>query len=150
MDLSASDGNLELLEFNQYELNYDVKVNSDVSSIEVTATADDENATITIDGKEGTNKLIDLFIGDTVIKVEVTAEDGETKKTYTITVEREVPPLSEDANLIDLTVSEGELTPAFAADDDEYIVEVEDDITSIEVSAIAADDENATIKIDQI
>ncbi|NDI34415.1 S-layer homology domain-containing protein [Chengkuizengella sediminis] len=76
---------------------YSVEVVNDITSIEVSSTAEDEHATITIDGEEGTNKLMDLLVGVTVIEVEVTAEDGETKKTYTITVTRDAPPISDES-----------------------------------------------------
>ena len=54
----------------------------------------------------------------------VTAEDGVTTKTYTISFTVTPPVLSSDASLTDLTVSEGTLTPAFAAATTGYSVEL--------------------------
>jgi hypothetical protein len=52
-----------------------------------------------------------LTVGDNPFYIIVTAEDGVTTKTYTVTVHR----ASSDATLSGLTVSEGSLLPAFAS-----------------------------------
>lgn len=61
---------------------YTVSVANNVSSITVNATATDSNAKVTGTGK--TN----LSVGKNTVSVKVTAEDGATTKTYTITVTR--------------------------------------------------------------
>ena len=57
--------------------------------------------------------------GDTVIKVKVTAEDGNATQTYMVTVKRAAPDASTDATLSDLVVNDGNmdltLTPTFAS-----------------------------------
>ena len=55
---------------------------------------------------------VDLNAGANVVKVEVTAEDGTTMKTYTVTVDRMV---STDAPLKTLSLSQGVLTPTFTS-----------------------------------
>ena len=60
----------------------------------VTATPLDSDATtvIKLNGTVDADGTVDLELGsDNVITVEVTAEDGTTKKTYTVTVTREAP-----------------------------------------------------------
>ena len=54
-----------------------------------------------------------LAEGDNVITVEVTAEDGATTQTYTVTVTRQAP--ATDATLSALSLSGITLTPTFAA-----------------------------------
>ena len=56
----------------------------------VTATANDDGATyaVKLDGVEDTDGTVDLAVGENVITIESTAENGQTKKTYTVTVTR--------------------------------------------------------------
>ena len=61
---------------------------------------------------------IALAVGANPILVEVTAQDGTTKITYTVTVTRAAGALSSDATLSNLTSSTGTLTPSFAPADD--------------------------------
>ena len=49
----------------------------------------DATVVIKLDGTEDSDGTVDLATGTNVITVEVTAEDGTTKKTYTVTVTRE-------------------------------------------------------------
>lgn len=61
------------------------------ASIDVTATVTSANATMTVNGVAvvfGTSKTVFLPVGQTAIPVVVTAQDGTTTKTYTITVTR--------------------------------------------------------------
>ena len=46
-----------------------------------------------------------LAVGDNAVSVVVTAEDGETTRTYTVAITRAAPPLSDDATLRSLTLS---------------------------------------------
>ena len=66
-------------------------------------------------------------VGDTVITVKVTAEDGSTMQTYTVTVTVTQPP-STDATLRDLVLSHGTtvvpLTPGFMSETKEYTAKV--------------------------
>ena len=60
-----------------------------MSSTTVTATPNHSGATVVIKlgGTEDDDRTVDLAVGDNVITVEVTAEDG-SDKTYTVTVTR--------------------------------------------------------------
>ena len=55
----------------------------------VTAIAVSETATVKINGVSGNSKTIPLNVGSNLITLLVTAEDGETLKTYTIDITRE-------------------------------------------------------------
>ena len=74
--------------------------------------ATDPNATLS--GDTGT---VALQAGENMLTLTVIAEDGDATLTYTVIVTRAeliVEPNS-DATLATLTVSEGELTPAFSS-----------------------------------
>ena len=70
-------------EFNSETENYTVDVAYSIEEITITATATDENATVS--GDTGT---FPLETGDNEFTITVTAEDGTTSKTYTVTVNR--------------------------------------------------------------
>ena len=69
--------------FNTATTNYTAPVGNSVSSITITATASNTNATVNGDGIKSLN------IGENIITIVVTAEDGTTQKVYTITITRE-------------------------------------------------------------
>ena len=86
---------------------YAAEVGYGVTETTVSATVNDGGAsyTVKLDGVADSDGLIPLAVGSNVIAVEVTAEDGETTKTYTVTVTRAAPPLSTDATLSGLALS---------------------------------------------
>ena len=128
---------------------YTADVAPTVSSITVTPTATDAAATITVDGTAtasgSPSASINLSGGDNAISVVVTAEDGTTTRTYTVTVTRAT--LSTDATLSALTLSAGTLTPAFASATTTYRAAVEDTVSSVTVTPTATGDA-ATITVD--
>ena len=67
-----------------------------------------------------------------VIAIDVTAEDGETTRTYTVTVTRAAPP-STDASLSGLTLS-GVDFGTFAADTTSYSARVANSVTQTTVT----------------
>ena len=75
--------------------------------------------------------------GDTVITAEVTAQDGITTKTYTVTVTRAAaqPPQSDDATLSALSLSGVSLSPAFASRTITYTASVANSVESTTVTA---------------
>jgi hypothetical protein len=64
---------------------YSVTVANSVSSITISAVANDENAVVSGDGTFALNVGVNTFA------VVVTAQDGETTQTYTVTVNRAAP-----------------------------------------------------------
>lgn len=59
---------------------YTATVGADVEKLTVSAPANDDKASVSVSGNEG------LQLGENTITCKVTAEDGETSKTYTILV----------------------------------------------------------------
>ena len=86
---------------------YTAEVANDVTKTTVTPTANHEGATyaIKLDGVTDADGVIPLAVGSNVITIEVTAEDGNTAKTYTVTVTRAERPASEPAVAIGLSPS---------------------------------------------
>ncbi|MFZ4451452.1 S-layer homology domain-containing protein [Salibacterium aidingense] len=89
-DVTLSTGTLDPT-FKESTTNYNMDVTYAESSITVTPTAADANATVTVNGETITSgqpsSSIDLDPGNNDIAIQVTAQDGSTK-TYTITVNR--------------------------------------------------------------
>ena len=71
------------IEFNKDTLEYNIKVSSDVNTLDITAVAEDSSARVNIYGNNNFKE------GENTVTVVVTAEDG-SEKTYTITVDKEV------------------------------------------------------------
>ncbi|SNR46682.1 cadherin-like beta sandwich domain-containing protein, partial [Flavobacterium sp. ov086] len=94
-NLSISNGVLEPV-FESDVKNYNTVVKYDVASITVTPIVTDLNAVVTVNGVPVLNATastpIILNTGENIIKTIVTAEDGITKETYTITVYKAVGP----------------------------------------------------------
>jgi len=126
--LSVSNASIN---FNKDTTNYSVKVGSDVTSINVSATAEDSGAKISGTGSKSLN------YGDNKINVVVTAPSGD-KKTYTITVTRE-DNRSKNNNLSSIKLSTGTLSPSFSSGRTTYNVSVPFEVSSINVTATAED-----------
>lgn len=126
--LSVSNASIN---FNKDTTNYTVKVGSDVTSINVSATAEDSGAKISGTGSKSLN------YGDNKINVVVTAPSGD-KKTYTITVTRE-DNRSKNNNLSSIKLSTGTLSPSFSSGRTTYNVSVPFEVSSINVTATAED-----------
>ncbi len=96
-EVTISSGNLM---FEPDVTDYNLYVSNDITSILVTPTADDENATVEIIGGD------DLQIGSNKIETIVTAESGETQ-TYTINVIRKEAgyAISTDSTLSTLNIA---------------------------------------------
>ncbi|MGE5416694.1 MAG: cadherin-like beta sandwich domain-containing protein, partial [Acidobacteriota bacterium] len=133
-NISLSSGTLTPA-FGSTITDYTAKVNNNISSVTVSAVAADAKAEVAVTQ----SNPVPLNVGDNEIKVQVTAEDGTTIKTYTITVTREeAPVLSNDANLCGLYLSKGELSPAFDGKITEYSATVSNDVYSVTVTPMAA------------
>ncbi|HZY37416.1 MAG TPA: FG-GAP-like repeat-containing protein [Mucilaginibacter sp.] len=148
-NLTISNGTLTPA-FESGTLTYTDTVANTVTSVTVTPTVTDTTATVKVNGvtvASGTaSGAIPLVIGPNTIKVVVTAQDGTTTNTYTITVIRAA---SSDASLIDLTVSEGTLTPVFNSGTTAYTDSVSNLITSITVTPTTSNN-YATVTINGV
>jgi gliding motility-associated-like protein len=78
--------------FGPDDVNYTTAVDPAVSSIRITPTTQDANATVTVNGvpvsSGAASGVITLNSGPTLITTVVTAQDGITTKTYNVTVNR--------------------------------------------------------------
>ena len=137
------------LAFDSATTGYAASVGNDVAQTTVAATVNDGGATyaVKLDGAEDTDGTVALAVGGNVITIEVTAQDGQTTRTYTITITRAAPPLSTDATLSALTLSG--IALAFDSATTGYAASVGNDVTETTVTATANDGGAAyAIKLD--
>ena len=106
LSLTATDGTFTPLflvpSFAANTTSYAAQVTNARSHVKLTPTVNDAAATVQV-GRTGSltavtsgqaSEAVALKLGANVIEVRVTAEDGTTVRTYTVTVTRELPPLS--------------------------------------------------------
>ena len=142
--------------FKANTFNYNVEVPNEVESIEVYAKKGQNGQKIS---GLGTKKLNE---GQNKIEVIVTAEDGKTKKTYTINVTRkakdeaqpenqqeeqnEDQPMEEIFGLSELKIEGYELEPQFQTDIYEYRMDLKEDIEKLDITALATE-ANSNVEI---
>ena len=114
--------------------NYSVEVATAVTSVTVTARAQNTGATVNINGQAATSQPVSIGApgSSTAIPIVVTAVSG-SQNTYIVTVNRTA--LGGNNNLRGLTVSPGLLVPAFAASVVSYTVNVASTVASVVVTA---------------
>ncbi len=147
--LLISAGSLDPV-FSTYTQLYHVRVNASDATIKLTPTAEDANATITVNGiavASGTeSQAIALRAGsEDDITVIVTAESGQLMRIYTVSVIRPVP-ISDNADLGNLSLSSGLLSPGFDSATLNYTAAVGFGTTSIALTP-TADNINAQITV---
>jgi len=147
-NLKINNGTIALTPaFNYNTLTYNASVTTATTTIKVTPAAADANATIKINGTtvaSGTaSSALPLNAGSNAITTVVTAQDGTTTKTYTITVIR---ASSTDANLAALALSSGTLAPVFAAGTINYTANVTYATSSFTITP-TSHDPTATVKV---
>ena len=107
----------------------------------------DTHATIKVNGTAVTSGTVSspiaLSVGPNTITTVVTAQDGTTTKTYTITVTRAASAI---ATLSSLKLSSGTLTPVFASATLSYTASVSNAVATVTITP-ATTDTNATIKV---
>ena len=119
---------------------YTAGVANDVERATVTATTNEDGATYVVQlyGVVDADGTVELAVGKNPISVVVTAEDGETARIYTVTVTRAASPLSTDATLKSLALSDAPFT--FASDTTSYDVNVSNGVDQTTVTATANGD----------
>ena len=117
---------------------YTASVANGVDETTVTPTTNDAGANhaIKLGGVADDDGVIPLAVGSNVITIEVTAEDGNTAKTYTVTVSRDAPP-STDATLRSLELNGVPFT--FASDTTSYDVNVANGVDETTVNPTTND-----------
>ena len=143
-DIFLSEGSLPFL---PDTTTYSVNVDSIVDSITVKPYIQYNLGTVTVNGiaavSGSASQSISLAYGTNTISVAVTAEDGITTNTYTITVNRAT---ASNVNLKVLGVSAGSLSPKFASATTEYTVNLDAGITNMTVTPVVQDN-TSTIKV---
>ena len=138
--------------FSATTFSYTANVPNATTNITVTPTSGDGLSTIQVRVNGGALSTVAsgaesgslaLNVGDNPIDVIVTAQDGTTTKTYTITVTR-AP--SANANLANLTISTGTFSPAFATGTLSYAVTVANSVTSMTFTP-TVQEANATVTV---
>jgi len=127
---------------------YTLSVSNATASMTLTPVSSDANATIKVNGTTVTSGTVTAPIaltegGQTVISTIVTAQDGATTKTYTVTVNRAPSTV---ATLSKLGPSIGGLTPAFSAATTSYAISTANATASMKLTPVSSD-ANATIKV---
>ena len=133
---------------------YTAQVGSGIGALTITATAQDAGASVALPKDQSSvsaGHQVLLYGGETKITVVVTAQDGITTKTYTITVsrlesaktpekepEKDPKPKSTDATLRAIAFSEGFIKPAFAATTYNYTAAVGNHVAILTVVTISA------------
>ncbi|MCR8631234.1 S-layer homology domain-containing protein [Paenibacillus radicis (ex Xue et al. 2023)] len=78
------------INFSKDKSEYTLSVGNNVSSVSVTAAADDSTAILEINGDTASSKEFNLSEGLNTITVKVTAKDGTARKIYTLLITRAV------------------------------------------------------------
>ena len=140
-------------------MSYTASVASGVDEITITPTVNESNATVQYqdssdmditdaDATPENGHQVSLDVGENTIKVKVTAEDGTTTETYTVTVTRAEPD-STDATLSALALSSNgsdiTLDPSFASDIMSYTASVPNGVDEITITP-TVNESNATVQ----
>lgn len=126
--LFVSNGSIN---FNKNTTNYNISVDTNVTSIKISATAEDKGASVSGTGTKN------LGYGNNKFSIIVTAPSGD-KKTYIITVNRK-DNRSSNNKLSSLSVDGVELSPKFNSNTKNYTVSVPFSISSLKINAKAED-----------
>ena len=106
-DLSTSEGTLTPT-FNKDVKEYALSVENTIESIILTPTATSSKATITVNGQSvnsgSASQAIALDVGENIVTVEVTAEDGTTIISYTVLVTRDAEETGDNEQVAEGTV----------------------------------------------
>jgi gliding motility-associated-like protein len=134
--------------FSPATTSYTISTGNATASMTLTPVSSDANATIKVNGATVTSGTVTTPIAlaegaQTVITTVVTAQNGTTTKTYTLTVTR-AP--SSNAALSKLGPSIGGLTPAFSATTTSYTLSTGKATVSMKLTPVSSD-ANATIKV---
>lgn len=129
--------------FNKGIYEYTASVENTVTSIGVTPTAEDANATITVNGKTipsgATSPNISLNEGGNVITVVVTDTKGNTN-TYVVNVTRKYS--KNNVNLASLSVTDGTMSPKFDPETYLYSVKVARNIERVKILYTSQNDKS--------
>jgi len=95
-----------MLDFNTTTTEYNVHVGYSVSALTITAVPEEAHASVKINSEAVTSKQFQLLAGDTPVSVEVTAQDGTTTKTYTMSLKKAAMQTASSSVLIPINSSQ--------------------------------------------
>ena len=128
-------------------MTYTANVSNATSAMTVTPSVTDATATVNVNGtavvSDTASASIPLGVGPNTITVRVTAQDGTTQSTYTVSVTRAPSAVS---TLSGLTLSSGVLSPAFAPATATYTASVANTTTAITATPTVTDS-TATVRV---
>ncbi|HEY2581472.1 MAG TPA: cadherin-like beta sandwich domain-containing protein, partial [Mucilaginibacter sp.] len=126
---------------------YTSKVSNIVTGVTVTPFANDTTVTIAVNGITVNSGIasdtIPLIVGNNTITTTVTAQDGVTMQSYTVTIIR---ALSTDASLSNLSASSGNFNQIFSGSIKNYTQSVPNNVTSVAITPITTDS-TATVTV---
>lgn len=143
--LSLSSGTLSPA-FAGATTNYTAGVPNAVATLSVTPTVSQSDAAVQVRVNGGTfssvtsgnaSAALALDVGSNTVDIRVTAQDGSTTKTYTVTVTRDEP--SSNADLSSLSLSSGTLSPEFDPTNGHYNATVAGVVSTVSITAVPAD-----------
>lgn len=126
--------------------NYTASVPNAVATLSVTPTVSQSDAAVQVRVNGGTfssvtsgnaSAALALDVGSNTVDIRVTAQDGSTTKTYTVTVTRDEP--SSNADLSGLSLSSGTLSPEFDPMRSIYNATVAGVVSTVSITAVPAD-----------
>ena len=113
-------------EFNSEVYEYNLVVDNEITSLDITPILKDKNASYVIKGNS------DFLVGMNKVLVEVTSSDGKDKKEYILNVNRQI---YSNTYLEYISVSRGLLNPEFDKLTMDYVVNVDNDVDSITIDS---------------
>lgn len=130
--------------FKASQLSYSATVAMGAEGVTITPTANEPHASIKVNGEfvesGSPSELIELVDEHTIVPIVVTAQDGRTTMTYTIDFfNPNVVDLTDNADLADLRIERGLMTPEFEPAVINYEVAVKEDTYSVDVIPTPAD-----------
>ena len=139
-DLDLGKGKID---FFKGTTSYTVKLSSDVESIRITAKPENSSDRVRINGKlvdEKYRRTVDLDKGKNEVKVKVT-DDKDNQRTYTLNIIRgkSSDKDEDEIYLDDIKLSEGKLD--FDSEKSEYTVDLDEDVSKIDIDAIPENDD---------
>lgn len=131
------------LDFLKQKTSYDVKVDSSVSEVKITAKPEDKGDRVRIDGSlvdenDNYRKTIYLDNGKNEIKIKVT-DDKDNQRTYTLNITRGNSTNQDSVYLDELELSEGKIE--FIRDTNSYEVNLDENVDKIDITARPEDSE---------
>jgi glucan-binding YG repeat protein len=148
-NLEVSNGKIDFL---KQRTSYDLKVDSSVDTMRITAEPQETNNRVRIDGElvdsaEKHRKTVDLKPGKNEFKIKVT-DNSDNQRTYTLNITRgKASDTQDDIYLNNLTISEGSID--YSDDETSYKVDLDDTVSKVIIGA-EPENEGYLVKINGV